>query len=560
MMFSTLRTATLAAFVTSHAYACWDIGQEVQTTSGTIKGHASSWQSEVSEYLGVPYAKPPVGDLRFAAPQPYTGNGSIDAAKFSPDCPAAIAPTTGPAFQNLPPFAEKLANILGQKGDVFDEDCLTLNIWTKPQTGEKAKAVLLWIYGGGFNSGNSQSPAYNGARLANDMDVIVVSVNYRVNIFGFPGVSFGTGLNGGLLDQRLGVEWVRDNIAKFGGDPERITLFGQSAGGSSVDIYSFAWTEDPIVHAFIPQSGTASNTMVGGRDTSGGWYSASEKLGCGGRDAGEATLACMRSKPWQAIVNATTPEGGALAALTAFAPTADNKTVFPDYNARRAAGNFAKLPTLVGNTDNELSLFTLLACVGGNSTNCTQTDSGAGGVLNGAFSCPAASAAKARADAGVKVWRYLYAATWPNQDIGVQGAWHGAELAPVFGTSEFVSGMPDIPAERNFSQILMSAWSGFAKDPENYLPRLGWPVYDPTKNTLIKLGGPNSPDITFINATSVDSGCALLESLAANPSGSGGLGDLLSGGGSSGLGAFFGGSRRGRRSAPMTRPRGPGRH
>jgi cholinesterase len=121
-----------------------------------------------------------------------------------------------------------------------------VNVWTKPQVGEKAKAVLVWIYvsferytrmciliivqGGGFALGNTASPAYNGARLADEQDVVVVSMNYRLNILGFPGAPGLPDQNLGLLDQRLAVEWVRDNVAAFGGDPKRIALFGESAG------------------------------------------------------------------------------------------------------------------------------------------------------------------------------------------------------------------------------------------------------------------------------------------------------------------------------------------
>jgi cholinesterase len=120
-------------------------------------------------------------------------------------------------------------------------------VWTKPQVGEKAKAVLVWIYvslvitaikkrtlifdqGGGFALGNTANPAYHGARLADDQDVVVVSMNYRLNILGFPGAPGLPDQNLGLLDQRLAVEWIRDNVAAFGGDPKRITLFGESAG------------------------------------------------------------------------------------------------------------------------------------------------------------------------------------------------------------------------------------------------------------------------------------------------------------------------------------------
>jgi cholinesterase len=130
----------------------------VQTTSGQIKGHASAWKPNVSEYLGVPFAEPPVGALRFAAPRPLRGGaGTVDAREFGASCLANIEQRAGPVDYSS--FAKTLLGILAHAGDRFDEDCLTLNVWAKP------KAVLVWIYGGGFGSGNSRSPSYNGARL-----------------------------------------------------------------------------------------------------------------------------------------------------------------------------------------------------------------------------------------------------------------------------------------------------------------------------------------------------------------------------------------------------------
>jgi cholinesterase len=175
-LLSTISLTTLAA-ARPKAPAAFSVGQGVTTTSGTVEGHASSWQPEVSEYLGIPYAQPPLGPLRFAAPKAFNGTAPITAAKFSPDCPANVAAAEGSKI-TYSSVAATIAGILGQAGDEFSEDCLTINVWTKPQTGEKAKAVMIWIYGGGFNTGNSQSPAYNGARLANDEDVVVVSMKY----------------------------------------------------------------------------------------------------------------------------------------------------------------------------------------------------------------------------------------------------------------------------------------------------------------------------------------------------------------------------------------------
>jgi cholinesterase len=189
MMHTFVALTALAGVVAGQS---WSIGQQVQTTSGSVTGHASDWKPEVSEYLGIPYAEPPVGNLRFAAPKPLKSNKTISATKFGLGCPENIG--------------GKAATMQG-----VGEDCLTLNVWTKPQEGSKTKAVMIWIYGGGFGSGKSSTPTYNGARLADEHDVVVVSVNYRVNAFGFPRAFFpGADLNPGLLDQRVGVEWARD--------------------------------------------------------------------------------------------------------------------------------------------------------------------------------------------------------------------------------------------------------------------------------------------------------------------------------------------------------------
>jgi cholinesterase len=144
----------------------WTVGQAVNTTSGTIIGHASKVDPSVSEYLGIPWGAPPTGPGRFFPPKPVAKSAEpIVAAKFGPSCPqgtgamdVAAAGTSGP----------------------FSEDCLSLNVWTKPQSGEKKKAVLVWIYGGGFFAGSTSSPMYNGVRFAGNNDVVLVSIKYVV--------------------------------------------------------------------------------------------------------------------------------------------------------------------------------------------------------------------------------------------------------------------------------------------------------------------------------------------------------------------------------------------
>jgi carboxylesterase type B len=108
-----------------------------------------------------------------------------------------------------------------------------------PQAGEKKKAVLVWFFGGGFSAGDSRDPEENGARFAKQQDIVLVSFNYRTNIFGFPGCPNLPDMNAGILDMRMAVEWIRDNIENFGGDLSRITLFGNSAGAAGVDYYAY---------------------------------------------------------------------------------------------------------------------------------------------------------------------------------------------------------------------------------------------------------------------------------------------------------------------------------
>lgn len=208
-MLNLLRSAaTLAvALAALPASAIASVGAAVDTSSGRIIGHSAPNATEVSEYLGIPFAKKPTGKLRFAPPVAYHSSRTFNASHYAADCVCVGTPLA-------PGLAPRLVNLLGdlaQANDTVSEDCLFLNVWTKPQTGSRRKPVLLWIYGGGFNFGGTDVRAYSGQYFAETEDVVVVSVNYRTNIFGFSGAPNIT-QNVGLLDQRMGVEWVRDNI------------------------------------------------------------------------------------------------------------------------------------------------------------------------------------------------------------------------------------------------------------------------------------------------------------------------------------------------------------
>ena len=194
--------------------------QVVQTSNGPLQGFS---ENGLDVFLGIPYAEPPSGALRFKAPvthKPWTK--TLEARSFSPFCPQVY----------------DAVEIDDPKEDLSNEDCLTLNIW-KPQGGSANKAVMVFIHGGGFVSGGSKEHFYYGDVLSNKGDVVVVTFNYRVGLLGFFDVSGigGSGYLGsadnGIQDQLLALNWVKDNIAAFGGDPNNITIFGESAGAGS---------------------------------------------------------------------------------------------------------------------------------------------------------------------------------------------------------------------------------------------------------------------------------------------------------------------------------------
>jgi cholinesterase len=181
------------------------LGGPISTTSGTVNGTIGAVAKDVSAYFGIPYALPPIAERRWLAPQKFEDRSrKIDGSKYGKDCVGVL------------PFG----------GTTMDEDCLLLNVWAPPKKSGDLKAVLVWIYGGAFMSGTANMWPTDGSKLASSQDVIVVAINYRMSILGFPGAPGLPDQNLGILDQRAAIEWVRDNIQEFGGDPSRITLVG----------------------------------------------------------------------------------------------------------------------------------------------------------------------------------------------------------------------------------------------------------------------------------------------------------------------------------------------
>ncbi|KAL3441436.1 Alpha/Beta hydrolase protein [Aspergillus insuetus] len=435
--------------------AVWASELTVSTTSGTVHGfYNDSSTRTVRAFLGIPYAEPPVGIRRWAPPVPKKSPRSrLGGHEFGPSCPLLYSPSNNNIYSVLPYSPPHPDNI--------SEDCLSLNIWapsrlhSKLSGSSKKAAVLVFIHGGAFVSGSSAVPFYNGAPFVRDNNnVIIVTLNYRLGIFGYPnapGLSHGE-RNVGLLDQRLAVEWVRDNISRFRGDPKRIALFGQSTSAISADMYAYTYPEDPLVHGIVLQSGTA--TLFSSSDfTHSSWQNVSKTLGCTQRDP-VRNLKCMRKLAVRDVLQA--------AALQLFVPVQDNITE-------------SFTGPLDGTGPDEVT---------------------AQASTTALFTYPAGIAARTRRDHNIPNWRYLYHGNWTNlSPVPWLGASHSSELPLVFGTYNLVQ-----PISRDqglASKYIQGAWAAFANDPHDGLSAYGWPVYDPHDSSLANLALDNRYEPVF---------------------------------------------------------------
>src|SRR3954471_8315855 len=311
----------------------------VETTTGAVQGRV---KDGILDFRGIPYAAPPVGDLRFRPPQPVQPwSRALDATRFGP-----MAPQNQGAMETM----------FGAPPRPMDEDCLTLNVWT-PACDEGKRPVMVWIHGGAFLYGTGATPWYDGRSFARD-DVVLVTINYRLGALGFLHVD-GQG-NNGILDQVAALEWVRDNIAAFGGDPGNVTAFGESAGAMSVGTLLGLPAAKGLFVKAIPESGAAHSA----RPVEEAEELAHNFLAELGIDPGPTAVDRLRELPAAALLEAqgkvVEREMSAGGRGLPFSPVVDG-VVLPEAPIEAIGkGQAAGVNVLVGTTRDEWRLFSMM--------------------------------------------------------------------------------------------------------------------------------------------------------------------------------------------------------
>lgn len=476
---------------------------QIEVEHGIIEGTV---EDSLMVFKGIPFAQPPIGDLRWHAPQPAKKwEGVLTTDKFAP----------GPIQGGTPPSGKS-------------EDCLYLNVWTPAKSASDKIPVLVWIYGGGFAAGATSEPTYDGKNLA-EKGVVLVSIAYRVGQLGFlahPELSAenpeNTSGNYGLLDMIAGLQWVKDNIAAFGGDPAKVTIFGESAGGIAVSMLSASPLAKDLFHGAISQSGGSFGpsrpTTYPGENMKTLKVAESEGVAYM-ESAGASSIAELRD------LEADKLPGGGWPMLNGW-PIIDGRVIPDDQYKLYEAGKFNDTPILVGYNSDEGASFTrtkdpkeyissveerygpyadsLLKAYPVDSTTVPKTARDLS--RDAAFGWPTWSWARLQAKKGKSKAFYYYFDQHPDHpedspNYGY-GSPHGQEVAYVFENLD--SSNPETTkTDLEISELMGTYWTNFAKygDPNgDGVPK--WPAFSD-----------ENPEVMYFNKTAYTGSVPSAESL-----------------------------------------------
>jgi para-nitrobenzyl esterase len=471
-------------------------GQVVDTTAGKVRGTV---QAGIHSFKGVPYGASTAGANRFMAPvKPTPWTGVRDCVRYGHQSP-----------QNMS-FTDVLAP-QADPAEGFDEDCLVLNVWTPGVNDNRKRPVMFWIHGGGFAQESGSWPWIDGAALARRGDVVVITVNHRLNIFGYlhladiGGEKYAASGNAGMLDLVAALQWVRDNIAQFGGDPGNVMIFGESGGGAKTSMLLAMPSAKGLFHRAAIQSGAWLRATPREEATK----TARSTLATLG--ISEKNLDALQRLPVEKLlavvgrIGGPPPKDGAI--RLGFAPVVDGKFL-PAHPFDPATPISADIPLLVGCTQYEATLFTLP-----DPTAFTLDEAGLRSRVGAMFTEPEASRlievyrranpnatpsdlflliysdrlarrnsvrlSERKAEQGRgAVYMYLFA--WKSPALGGKlRSPHTVEIPFVFDNTDVPTVMTRAPGARELAARVSSAWIAFARngDPNTaQLPQ--WPRYD----------------------------------------------------------------------------------
>ncbi len=458
--------------------------------SGVVKGTV---EDGLGVFKGIPYARAPVGALRWQPPQPpERWRGTREATTFGPRC------MQSDRLGDIDPLNPRMS-----------EDCLYLNVWTPARSERERLPVMVWIHGGGFTAGAGSEPWYSGANLARH-GVVAVTINYRLDVFGFlahPGLRApgceGSG-NFGLMDQIAALEWVQRNIARFGGDPEAVTVFGESAGSVSVSVLMIYPAAKGLFARVIGQSGS----MVIPETSPFAFLPAAEAEADGEafvKSLGVSSVDELRAVPAGRVLEASLASN---VPFGRFLPVIDG-CVIPDPVETFARGGQQDVPAIIGWTADEGTLFNLQRRFSEQPPDFTaeiqaQFGAHAGAILQ-AYPAGSPQEAQASSDAllgdelvAYPAWkwaelhartarsptyRYLFALRPPAPQVSrtplaAPGVFHSADIVYALDNLQ-VRDWPWRDEDRRLSHIMVSYWINFAKTGDPNGPGLPkWPAYE----------------------------------------------------------------------------------
>ncbi|MBM4359854.1 MAG: carboxylesterase family protein [Deltaproteobacteria bacterium] len=504
-------TALLAATVAG----CASSSDGADTSSGSGGGTPAPLEITVEQgivvgtlndatraFRGIPYAAPPTGENRFRPPQPSAPwANKHDGSAFGPKCPQSKLSLGG-----VPPKYD----------DATSEDCLTLNVWA-PAKVASPRPVMVWVHGGAFEIGSGDENVDEGTNLSKAGGAVVVTLNYRLGPLGFAAhealsaenPAYPASGNYGLLDQRAALEWVKQNIAAFGGDPNNVTLFGESAGAISACAHLVSPGSAGLFHRAIAQSGMCAvlPTMTKATAEAQG-KTLSDAVGCTG-DA-TALRACLRSKTPKELVSALPLRPFVIFGEgVGWAPNVDGVELLDQPKALMAAKKSAKVPLVLGANGDEGTLF--VKALGAHFADAASlestlsqafspalakpfaeryqfaqaTDFDALAIIGDAFVCDSRRTARLHEAGGNSVWLYHFTRAFKIAIPGL-GAFHSAELPFVFQNAMFFSELAD--EELPLSNAMQGYWTRFARagDP-NGNGATAWPKHASSSDEHLQL-------------------------------------------------------------------------